>query len=136
MDAERFVVYSRIALVASIILMLFLLIFVFPFTGLCKNYSEGARAGTVQKFSKKGLFWKTYEGDLYMGMTTGDEGKIVANIFHFSLPKDADQSLVKKIEDANTKGDRVKLQYDQWLISPCSQGSSKYIISGIAFSGE
>lgn len=136
MDIERFFVYSSIAAIGALLVSLVFCIFIAPFTGFCRNYSEGARAGTIQKFSKKGIFWKTYEGDLYMGMTTGEENTIVANIFHFSLPENADKSLVKKLEYANTKGDRVKVKYDQWIISPSSQGSSSYIISSVELSGE
>ena len=36
------------------------------------NYSDGYRAGTMIKFSKRGVMFKTYEGELNLGMVLHD----------------------------------------------------------------
>lgn len=37
------------------------------------SYSDGNRAGTVIKRSRKGLLFKTYEGELNLGLVLGDQ---------------------------------------------------------------
>ena len=39
------------------------------------HYSEGTRSGVVQKFSKKGMFWSTWEGEMNLGYNTQNGGR-------------------------------------------------------------
>lgn len=116
----------------GVIFIIILLVFGLKLTsGFYKDYSEGSRAGTINKFSKKGFVFKTYEGEIWLGNTIGDKGAVIQNIFRFSLPENSDKDLIKKIEDANTNGGRVKLTYSQWLISPYRFGDSGYSVKSI-----
>lgn len=75
------------------------------------GYSTGSRAGIVTKFSNKGLFNKSWEGELSIGGTTTDsEGHLVANNWAFSV---VDLEVVTKIQDALDHGTRVRLTYKQ-----------------------
>ena len=53
------------------------------------SYSEGTRSGELIKFSKKGVFFKTYEGEISQGISG-------AQIFTFSV-LGKDQEVIKKL---------------------------------------
>jgi len=100
-------------------LWLFLLVLVFVLPGcvfaawawitLHVSYSEGERAGYVQKISKKGWVCKTWEGELAMSTFPGT----APQIFTFSVRDDA---VAEKIE--NAAGQRVALRYQQHKFVP------------------
>ena len=46
--------------------LLIILIGIFIYWKYFYTYSEGYRAGLLQKFSKKGVFFKTYEGEMIL----------------------------------------------------------------------
>lgn len=76
--------------------------------------SEGSRAGTITKFSDKGVFTKSWEGELVMGgLRRGSEGQAVANIFRFTV---VDQDVAKAIKEALRSGKPVELEYTQTLL--------------------
>lgn len=84
-------------------------------------YSKGVRAGTLDKFSKKGVVFKTWEGELRIGT----EDRINPQSFVFSV-NDNEKEVIQKLQDYN--GRQVKLYYKQkywvfpWL------GDSEYFI--------
>jgi hypothetical protein len=47
----------------------------FLFSGCSHNYSDGYRVGYVRKFSRKGLIWKSWEGELLLGGVVSTGGK-------------------------------------------------------------
>ena len=49
------------------------------------SYSDGERAGLLQKFSKRGWVCKTYEGELALYVVGG----VAPQIWHFSVRDDA-----------------------------------------------
>jgi hypothetical protein len=67
-------------------------------------YSEGERAGVLQKFSKKGWLCKTYEGELALYVVGG----VAPQIWHFST-RDAD--LAKAL--SQTVGEQIRLSYTE-----------------------
>src|SRR5574341_563834 len=84
-------------------------------------YSTGERAGYVQKFSKKGWVFKTWEGELAMVNLPG----AMPEIFQFSVRK---EEVAKKIQDS--LGRRVTLTYDQHVGIPTSWfGETEYFIT-------
>lgn len=88
--------------------------------GVYKGYSEGERTGIVTKISKKGFFWKSWEGDLLVGgMDKSDNGTLIPTTWRFSLPntKDGD-ALAAEIATRSAKGDKISLHYNQWWIKP------------------
>ena len=68
------------------------------------SYSQGDRAGYVQKFSEKGWICKTWEGEMQMTPVPGT----VPEKFLFSV---RDEAVVRKIN--TSLGKRVVLHYEQ-----------------------
>lgn len=87
------------------------------------HYSEGERIGVLRKFSKKGLIWKTYEGEL---MLNAEMGSVKLDTFLFSVEN---QSTADSI--TLYIGEKVKLKYNQYLVVPYSIGSTSYIIYSV-----
>lgn len=91
-------------------------------TGLYEGYSEGTRTGYVTKLSRKGVIYKTYEGEMQLG--AGLQASL-QEPFKFSV---RDKEIVQQLVEAADEGSRVKLHYTQWLIQPYKHGSSSYEI--------
>jgi hypothetical protein len=68
------------------------------------SYSEGERAGILQKFSKKGWICKTYEGELALYVVGG----VSPQIWYFST---RDEALAQQLF-ANV-GQRLQLHYTE-----------------------
>ena len=85
------------------------------------SYSEGERAGFVQKFSRKGWVCKTWEGELAMVTLPGT----IAEKFPFTV-RDA---AVAATLDANI-GKRMSLHYEQhkWVPTACF-GETEYFVT-------
>ena len=73
------------------------------------SYSEGERAGYVQKLSKKGWLCKTWEGELALVTMPGTVGEK----FFFSVPDDA---VAHKINES--LGKRVTVTYEEHIGVP------------------
>jgi hypothetical protein len=100
-----------------------LLIWLYLFAALHFSYSEGERAGFVQKLSKKGWLCKTWEGEMAMVSLPG----AVPEKFYFTVQDD------KIAERINAQvGTRVALVYAQHkgLISSCF-GETEYFVTDI-----
>lgn len=68
------------------------------------SYSNGDRAGYVQKLSKKGWICKTWEGELAMATLPGT----MPQIFAFSIRNDSIAGLIQR-----NMGKRVSLEYEE-----------------------
>lgn len=87
------------------------------------SYSEGDRAGVVQKFSKKGWLCKTWEGELAMSTVPG----VAPTIWPFTV---RDETVAKKISDA--MGHRVVLQYAEHRGVPTTCfGETPYYVDSV-----
>ena len=67
-------------------------------------YSEGERAGILQKFSKKGWICKTYEGELALYIVGG----VAPQIWYFST---RDEDLARELSQA--VGQQIRLHYTE-----------------------
>ena len=89
-----------------------------------ETYSNGTRVGTIVKFTKKGIFCKTYEGEVNLGgLKKTDEG-MVPNLWEFSVDE-KDTALVATLQNAAESGSKVSFTYAQvFFPNPCynSQG--------------
>lgn len=96
---------------ATLILSLIGAIFISGYTYLMLSwsYAEGERAGYVQKFSKRGWFCKTWEGELAMVSMPGT----MSEKFFFSV---RDDRVANKI-NANMRC-KVAMQYEQHVGLP------------------
>jgi hypothetical protein len=75
--------------------------------------SDGKRVGVLTKFSHKGLFIKSYEGELNMGgvrnnVNSKGESSVVANVWEFSC---SNPQMAEKLE--NMVGKEVVIKYHQ-----------------------
>ena len=92
------------------------------------SYSEGERAGYVQKLSKKGWVCKTWEGEMAMVTMPGT----VAEKFYFTVRED------DVAEQINlTVGKRVVLAYEEhkWIPISCF-GETGYFVTGVRETAE
>ncbi len=95
----------RVGCILLMILLLAIALFaLYVWSALNLNYSEGERAGYVQKFSRKGWVCKTWEGELAMVNLPGT----LPEIFRFSV---RDEAVAEKMNV--TLGQRVRLHYEQ-----------------------
>ena len=87
------------------------------------SYSSGERAGYVQKFSHKGWFCKTWEGELAMVTMPGT----LTEKFEFSV---RDAEVAKQLNES--MGQRVSLHYAQHIGVPSNCfGESQYYVSAV-----
>jgi hypothetical protein len=92
------------------------------------TYSDGYRAGKLVKFSKKGVVFKTYEGQLNVGGFAKDsDGDISPNVWSFSVYR-GDDAIVQAIDRAMDEGQDVKLHYKEKFYQFDWRGDSKYFI--------
>lgn len=113
--------------------LLFLLVIVgvlYALTGW--SYSDGERAGTVSKFSRRGFIFKTYEGVLNVGGFSGETGSLTPQYFDFSVK---DEAVAKQITDAVKTGQRVTLHYEEKIIKFPWNGETKYYITNVEVIG-
>lgn len=95
------------------------------------TYSEGDRAGTISKFSKKGYIFKTYEGELNVG-AQGQVGNMQNNLWEFSVNGvDNVEGLAKVLQDALLSGKRVRLHYKQPYTKFFWMGDTEYFVTEI-----
>jgi hypothetical protein len=92
------------------------------------NYSEGERAGLLQKFSRKGWICKTYEGELALYVVAG----VAPEIWNFSV---RDPALARQL--AGVVGQRVQLHYSEHRGVPTACfGETGYYVDKINTIGE
>lgn len=94
--------------------LLFYLFVTLFITACSENYSQGERVGTVVQFSKTGLLWESWEGQLNLtqtGMNTSGEP------FNFSFDNDKtgkkDSMMINLVNEAQAKGWKIKLVYHE-----------------------
>jgi hypothetical protein len=94
-------------------------------------YDEGVRAGNVLRISKKGMMFKTYEGQLNLQTFGALKGASpIMEAFDFSVNSDNDQ-VIKDLEAVALSGERVNLHYvKRYKIFPW-RGDTKYFITSV-----
>ena len=116
---KKFLIWGTIIL---IVLLAFLV-----YWNYYNTYSEGNRAGILQKFSKKGNIFKTYEGELIMSsITTTGNATIASEKFYFSVKNDSIAGVLFNLE-----GKHVTLHYEQKRSHLPWRGDSNYYIDKI-----
>lgn len=105
----------------------------------CANryeYSSGTRTGMINKISRKGLFWKTFEGEMALeGIVSGGSNS-GANVWDFSIDGSArngenEYLLANKVEDALKTGTKVRITYREPFLTWPWRGSTHYFIQSI-----
>ena len=110
-------------LLGAVILTPILLFVLYTATVLNWAYSQGERAGYIQKFSKKGWFCKTWEGELALSTVPG----VAPTIWTFTVRKEA---TARQINLA--LGRRVVMSYQEHrgIPSKCF-GETDYFVDSI-----
>jgi hypothetical protein len=116
----------RIALIMA--LMAGIAIFSFYYWGV---YDEGVRAGNVLRISKKGMLFKTYEGQLNLQTFGGLKGtNPLMESFDFSVEGN-NEDVIRDLEAVALTGERVNLHYiKRYKIFPW-RGDTKYFITRV-----
>lgn len=96
------------------------------------SYSDGERAGTISKFSRRGFVFKTYEGVLNVGGFSGETGSLTPQYFDFSVKDDA---VATQVTNAVKTGQRVTLHYEEKIIRLPWNGDTKYYITSVELIG-
>jgi hypothetical protein len=118
---------TKVMLSFSLLMILFTA--VVSQTGVLANYSSGDRVGVVDKISEKGIFNKSYEGELKMqGVSTNQQGQLVQNVFLFSI---RDPKVATQLVEASKLGKPVQLHYRQWLMKPSAYQDTKYTVLSV-----
>lgn len=107
------------------ILVLFLVIFIY--WKYFYTYSEGYRAGLLQKFSSKGTFFKTYEGEMILSSVASSRDVALASEkFLFTM---INKDLVRTFD--TIQGEMVIVHYRQKNGRLFWQGDSPYLVDSV-----
>ena len=107
-------------IIASILVIAAALCALYVWTVLNWSYSEGERAGYLQKLSKKGWLCKTWEGEILLSSMPG----AIPERFAFTV---RDEAVVRQLQSA--MGQRVQLSYSQHVGIPTSCfGETSYFV--------
>jgi hypothetical protein len=107
------------------LIVLFLGIFIF--WKYFYTYSEGYRAGLLQKFSSKGTFFKTYEGEMILSSVASTRDIALASEkFLFTV---TNKSIVRQFD--TLQGENVIVHYVQKNGTVFWRGDSKYLVDSI-----
>ena len=114
----------RVGSILGVTLLALLLLFgLYVWGALSWPYSEGERAGILQKFSSKGWICKTYEGELAISIVPG----VTPTIWYFSV---RDESVMPHLNAA--LGKRVVLHYREHRGLPTNCfGETSYFVTGV-----
>ena len=115
---------GRLGVVLLLVLLApVLLFFAYVWVTLSYDYSDGERAGYVQKFSRKGWVCKTWEGELAMANLPG----AMPEVFRFTVRDDAVAARINE-----SMGQRVSLKYEEHRGVPTSCfGETGYFVTGV-----
>ena len=118
----------RLKLALSFVALLLLVAAWFAFAWRW-SYSDGERAGWVQKFSRKGWVCKTWEGEQALVSLPGTAS---VEKFYFTVHDAATAEAINKV-----MGRRVNLHYEEKVGLPGSCfGETRYFVTGVTLVDE
>lgn len=110
-----------------LIFLLVVFLGVFIYWKYFYTYSEGYRAGLLQKFSNKGALFKTYEGEMILSSVASTSNVAIASEkFLFSV---TNKDLVHMFD--TLQGENVIVHYIQKNGVVFWRGDSKYLVDSI-----
>jgi hypothetical protein len=113
------------SLLIAIVLIIVLGYFKYGFT-----YSKGYRSGLLQKFSEKGVIFKTYEGEMILSSVQSNSNVALASEkFFFSVNDDA---IARQMEQ--NQGKNVVVHYREKNGALPWVGDSYYIVDSVRIS--
>lgn len=94
------------------------------------TYSDGYRSGLLQKFSRKGTIFKTYEGEMILSsVESSDRTTLASEKFFFSV---VNETVAKEME--KIQGEHVVVHYKQKNGALMWRGDSPYIVDSVRIS--
>jgi len=91
------------------------------------TYSEGYRAGLLQKFSSKGMLFKTYEGEMILSSVSSTRDITLASEkFLFTL---TNKALIRQFD--TLQGNMVIVHYKQKNARLPWRGDSPYLVDSL-----
>ena len=107
------------------ILIIFLAIFIY--WKYFYTYSEGYRAGLLQKFSSKGTIFKTYEGEMILSSVASNRDIALASEkFLFTM---INKDLIRTFD--TIQGSMVIVHYREKNASLFWRGDSRYLVDSV-----
>jgi len=107
--------------------LLVIFLAVFTYFKFFYTYSEGYRAGILQKFSHKGTFVKTYEGEMILSSIVSTEKvPLAAEKFQFTM---INKDMVRQFD--TLQGSNVIVHYIQKNGTVFWRGDSKYLVDSV-----
>ncbi len=107
----------------SLTVTLIVLFGLYTWFTLTWSYSEGERAGYLQKFSKKGWLCKTWEGEILLSSMPG----AIPERFAFTV---RNPDVIRQLQ--STMGQRVQITYEQHKGIPTSCfGETEYFVEKV-----
>jgi hypothetical protein len=109
-------------LIVIIVLVILVLPIAWTWITLNWSYSDGERAGVLQKFSRKGWICKTYEGELAQYIVSG----VSPQIWNFTI---RDEKIAEQLK--SLVGTKVQLHYTEHRGVPGNCfGDTGYYVEG------
>ena len=94
------------------------------------TYSEGYRAGLLQKFSSKGTLFKTYEGEIILSSVQSTSNMAIASEkFFFSV---TEEEVARKLE--KLQGESVVVHYTEKNATLPWRGDTPYLVDSVTLS--
>ena len=91
------------------------------------TYSEGYRAGLLQKFSSKGVIFKTYEGEMILSsISSNRDVPLASEKFLFTL---TNKDLARQFD--TIQGDMVIVHYTEKMGRLFWRGDSRYLVDSV-----
>lgn len=91
------------------------------------TYSEGYRAGLLQKFSSKGVIFKTYEGEMILSSVSSNRDvPLASEKFLFTL---TNKDLARQFD--TIQGDMVIVHYTEKMGRLFWRGDSRYLVDSV-----
>jgi len=110
-----------------LLFLILLFVAIFIYWKYFYTYSEGYRAGLLQKFSSKGTLFKTYEGELILSSVSSTNNVALASEkFFFTLKN---KSLVRQFD--TLQGESVIVHYKQKNAVIFWRGDSEYLVDSV-----
>jgi hypothetical protein len=107
--------------------LIFIFIGIFIFWKFAYTYSEGSRMGLLQKFSHKGTFFKTYEGEMILSSVAGGSNVVIASEkFFFSV---SDKNLAIALD--SLQGSDIVVYYKQKNAPLFWKGDTPYYVDSV-----
>ena len=120
-------VYAAKKILRWIIAVIVLIVISIIYVKYFYTYSEGYRAGLLQKFSHKGAIFKTYEGEMILSSVSSTRDVAIASDkFLFSV---VNKSIIRQFD--TLQGQSVIVHYRQKNAPLFWHGDSSYLVDSV-----